>query len=108
MSLTVGVSGSANCGAMLSCCAFTFGLGPSIADRSGASTEADCGVEADTSVGVWTEPLLPEVEGCEISDVFKTPKLAFVGRVLPGLRFGASKRLIFGSRSQLGLRTAFA
>jgi hypothetical protein len=27
--------------------------------------------------------------------------------VLPGLRFGASKRLILGSRNQVGFRTAF-
>jgi len=59
------------------------------------------------SVGVWIEALLAEVEGTEVSNVFTTPKLAFVGRVLPGLRFGASKRLIFGSRSQAGFRMAF-
>jgi hypothetical protein len=50
------------------------------------------------------ESLLPEVA---IFDARTTPRLAFVGRVLPGLRFGASKRLILGARSQVGLRTAF-
>jgi len=84
MSCTVGVSGSAHCGALLWCCAFTFGPCPSIADRPGAGAEADSGVDADGSVGVWTEPLLPEVEGCEISNVLTTPRLAFVGRVLDG------------------------
>lgn len=52
------------------------------------------------------ESLLPEVEGCAIFDARTTPRLAFVGRVLPGLRFGASKRLILGSRNQVGFRTA--
>jgi hypothetical protein len=47
------------------------------------------------------ESLLPE------ADARTTPRLAFVGRVLPGLRFGASKRLILGSRNQVGFRTAF-
>ncbi len=51
--------------------------------------------------------LLPEVEGCATFDARTTPRLAFVGRVLPGLRFGASKRLILGSRNQVGFRTAF-
>lgn len=51
------------------------------------------------------EPLLPNVEGCEIFDVRTNPRLAFVGRVLLGLRFGASKRLILGSSSHVGLRT---
>jgi hypothetical protein len=84
MSCTVGVSGSAHCGALLWCCAFTFGLGPSIADRPGAGAEGDCGVDGDASIGVWIEPLLPEVESCGISDVLTVPRLAFVGRVLPG------------------------
>ena len=53
------------------------------------------------------ESLLPEVEGCAIFDARTTPRLAFVGSVLPGLRFGASKRLILGSRNQVGFRTAF-
>ncbi len=35
------------------------------------------------------------------------PRLAFVGRELPGLRSGASKRLILGPRSHVGLRTTF-
>jgi hypothetical protein len=51
------------------------------------------------------ESLLPEVEDCAIFDARTTPRLAFVGRVLPGLRFGASKRLILGSRNQVGFRT---
>jgi hypothetical protein len=33
--------------------------------------------------------------------------MAFVGRLLPGLRFGSSKRLILGSRNHVGFRTAF-
>jgi hypothetical protein len=102
ISCTVGVGGSANCGALLWRCTFTLGLGPSNADRA---AEADSGVDGDASVGVWTEPLLPEVEG---PDALTTPRLAFVGRLLPGLRFGASKRLIFGSRSHVGLRMALA
>jgi hypothetical protein len=53
------------------------------------------------------ESLLPEVEACAIFEARTTPRLAFVGRELPGLRFGASKRLIFGSRNQVGFRTAF-
>jgi hypothetical protein len=101
-SCIVGVSTSAKCGSLSSYCVSRFGPGPSNTARS---VEDDCGV--DGSVGVWIEPLLPEVEGCEISKVLTAPRLAFVGRVLPGLRFGASKRLIFGSRSQDGLRTAF-
>jgi hypothetical protein len=43
----------------------------------------------------------------EVFDARTTPRLAFVGRELPGLRFGASKRLILGSRNQVGFRTAF-
>jgi len=53
------------------------------------------------------ESLIPEVEDRAIFDARTTPRLAFVGRVLPGLRFGASKRLILGSRNQVGFRTAF-
>ena len=64
-----------------------FGPGPNNVDRSGAK-DADDGVDA--SVGVRIEPLLPEVEGCGRSDVLTTPRLALVGRVLPGLRSGTS------------------
>lgn len=56
-------------------------------------------------MGDWMESFLPEVEDCAIFDARMTPRLAFVGRVLPGLRFGASKRLILGSRNQVGFRT---
>jgi hypothetical protein len=58
-------------------------------------------------MGDCMESLLPEVEDCAIFDARTTPRLAFVGRVLPGLRFGASKRLILGPRNQVGFRTAF-
>jgi len=103
-SCTMGVCASAERGELSRCCASTFGPGPSTADCSSVEDDRD----ADASVGVWIEPLLPEVEGSEISDVLMVPRLAFVGRELPGLRFGASKRLIFGSRNQVGLRVAFA
>lgn len=58
-------------------------------------------------MGDWIGSLRPEVEGCAMFDARTTPRLAFVGRVLPGLRFGASKRLILGSKNQVGFRTAF-
>lgn len=46
-------------------------------------------------VGVWED--LTEVGDCGTSEDFAAPhRLAFVGRLLLGLRFGASKRLIFG------------
>lgn len=46
-------------------------------------------------IGVWED--LTEVGDCGASEDFAVPhRLAFVGRLLLGLRFGASKRLIFG------------
>lgn len=46
-------------------------------------------------IGVWED--LTEVGDCGTSEDFAVPhRLAFVGRLLLGLRFGASKRLIFG------------
>lgn len=53
------------------------------------------------------ESLRREVEGCGLSAEVLSNRPALVGRVLLGLRFGASKRLIFGSRSQVGLRMTF-
>jgi hypothetical protein len=55
-------------------------------------------------VGVWIE----EVGDCGPSEDLAAPaRLAFVGRLLLGLRFGASKRLIFGWMSQFGFRVTF-
>lgn len=55
-------------------------------------------------VGVWVEDLT-EVGDCGTSAAVGAPdRLAFVGRLLLGLRFGASKRLILGWMSQFGLR----
>jgi hypothetical protein len=88
------------------CCAPTIGPGPIPANPSpGDNAEGEWGVGA--SVGAWIEPLLPNVGACEVSNAFAIPRLAFVGRVLPGLRFGSSNRLIFGSKYLFGLRTAF-
>jgi hypothetical protein len=61
---------------------------------------------ADASGNAWTEFLRPDVEGCDLSEILSN-KPALVGKVLLGLRFGASKRLIFGWRSQFGLRITF-
>jgi hypothetical protein len=50
-------------------------------------------------VGVWEGGWedLTEVGDCGASEGFTVPhRLAFVGRLLLGLRFGGSKRLIFG------------
>jgi hypothetical protein len=93
----------ANCGTLPWRCASTFHPGSNAAPPS--SVEGVRGL--DISMGDWMRSLLPEVEGCATFDARTTPRLAFVGRVLPGLRFGASKRLILGSRNQVGFRTAF-
>ncbi len=57
------------------------------------SSSVEGGRGAVALVGVWTEL---EVGDCGTSEDFAPDKRAFVGRLLLGLRFGASKRLIFG------------
>lgn len=100
---TEGVCTPADCGTLPWRCAFTIHPGSNVVPPS--SVEGVRGL--DISMGDRMESFLPEVEDCVIFDARTTPRLAFVGRVLPGLRFGASKRLILGSRSQVGFRTAF-
>jgi hypothetical protein len=89
-SCTVGDWTTGDRGTLLWCRASTFD----------PSTVID-GRRADASGSDWTESFRG-AEGCDLSN-----KPALVGRVLLGLRFGASKRLIFGWRSQFGLRITF-
>jgi hypothetical protein len=64
----------------------------------GTTPEDSSGIEGRGTValvGVWED--LTEVGDCGASEGFAvTHRLAFVGRLLLGLRFGGSKRLIFG------------
>lgn len=88
----------------LCCSASTSGSGPGPKDSSSVKG----GRSAVALVGVGATDPVPEVGDSGTSEDFAAPnRRAFVGRVLLGLRFGASKRLIFGWMSQLGLRIAF-
>jgi hypothetical protein len=89
-SCTVGDWTSVDCGTLLWCRASMF-------DPSTVTDER----RADASGSDWTESFRG-AEGRDLSN-----KIALVGRVLLGFRFGASKRLIFGWRSHLGLRITF-
>jgi hypothetical protein len=95
ISCTVGDCASDDCGTLLRCRASTF-----------VSSSAKDERRPDASGNVWVEFLRPDVEGCDLSEILSN-RPALVGRVLPGLRFGASNRLIFGWRSQFGLRITF-
>ena len=73
------------------------------------SSRMEAGWGTVALVGVWVEDITEVVGDCGTSvDFAALARLAFVGRLLLGLRFGSSRSLIFPGMCQFGLRATFA